>query len=447
MINGFLLLLSLPLFFYKLAQSSLGSWDEAWYAEISKNILKTGDFFTLMWNGAPFSDKPPGGFWLEALSFRVFGISEFSARFPSAIAGFLCLYVVYLLGAKLFNKLTGFLSAVALVSSYWFLYRSRFGDLDTLLTLSYLLTFYLAVLTSKNKKFFYAFCLSMAFLPMVKGIVFLVCLIPSLIIIFWGNKTLKIKDYLLPALSSVGLFGVWILIQYLQSPTLAFYHFHHSLRNSSLQSNVLSNFSIFKEYLHSGIGKWFWPGILGAGLGLILRDKKILPLVLFFLLYSVQFLFSEKIEIWHLIPLYPFMILLFFGSIYLIGEKYKKTRVFLNIALIIFTLYVSSLQIKRMWFEFIDIPTFISDEAILSKESQKFPDQNLYIDDPFGPVAIFYSDKIVIQLQAGDMEGFIQNKKSILAITKQERLDSAKIPKDRYEVIKKDRDKILIKTF
>src|SRR3989338_2089605 len=102
-----LLLLTAPLFFYKLGQSSLVSWDEAWYGDVARHISQTGDLFNLIYNGTTFTDKPPGGFWIEAIFFKLFGVNEWIARLPQAIAGLVTLYMVYLLGSKLFNRSVG----------------------------------------------------------------------------------------------------------------------------------------------------------------------------------------------------------------------------------------------------------------------------------------------------------------------------------------------------
>lgn len=438
----FFLLLS-PLFFYKLGQSSLVSWDEAWYAEIARNILKTNDSFNLSWNGLPFSDKPPGGFWIEALSFKLLGISEFSARLPSALAGFLSVVLIYLLGRKLFSKFTGLLSATALVSSFWFLYRARFGDLDMLLIFFYLLTFYLAIQSAEKRKFFLSFCLSLAFLPLIKGIVFVASLIPSLIIILWGSKEIKKKYFLLPVVCLFTPFSIWILIQYLHSPGLAIYHFYHSARDSSLQNNILSSMGLFKEYLHNGIGKWFWPGILGTAASLVLKDKKLFALFAFVFFYSIQFLFSPSIEIWHLMPLYPFLILLFFGSVYVINQKFIKKNLLVNAAVLLFTLYVSFIQLKVMWYQFIDIPAFVSDDAILSKEAGKYP-YPFYIDSSFEPAAAFYSQKQVKWQNEYSLPVLFQKSDPFLLIVKEPMLDKLKVNKKDYQILKSDRDKILI---
>lgn len=440
----FILTILAPLFFYKLGQSSLVSWDEAWYADISRYIVKTGDLFNLVFNGSTFTDKPPGGFWIEAAFFKFFGISELTARLPSAISGLLSLYLVYLIGSKLFNRVVGFTSAVALSSSFWFLFRARSGNLDSILVLFYLLTIYLALLASENKKFFYPFSLSLAFLPMIKGVVFIFATVPSLVLIFWGSKLYKLKDFFVPLFAVASLFGVWAATQFIRDPVQTYHHFSHSLRGSSLENNFSNSLRLFKEYLHNGIGKWFWPGILGAVLGLIVREKRFVILALFFILYSLQFLFSQELHIWHLIPLHPVMILLFFGASFVFLQKLGLKEVLVSVLLVGFAGYFSFLQLRTSWYQFIDIPAFVSDEAILAKEAGKYPEQ-LLIDGDFVPAATFYSGKQVRKIWRGEIADLLLGE-PILLITNDWRLDEAKVPKERYQIIKKDRDKVLIKT-
>lgn len=57
---------------------------EARYAEIARKMLASNDWVTPMFDhGVPFWGKPPLSFWAQALSMKVFGISEFSSRFSS----------------------------------------------------------------------------------------------------------------------------------------------------------------------------------------------------------------------------------------------------------------------------------------------------------------------------------------------------------------------------
>src|SRR3990170_1804980 len=59
-----LFLIFSPLFFYNLSGTSLVDFDEAWYAEIARNILVNRQPFLLSFNGVPYWDHPPLGFLL-----------------------------------------------------------------------------------------------------------------------------------------------------------------------------------------------------------------------------------------------------------------------------------------------------------------------------------------------------------------------------------------------
>ena len=69
---------------------------EARYGEIARIMAETGDWITPWFNyGVPFWGKPPLSFWSEALSFRLFGVTEFAARFPSWLANLGILILIY----------------------------------------------------------------------------------------------------------------------------------------------------------------------------------------------------------------------------------------------------------------------------------------------------------------------------------------------------------------
>src|SRR5947209_18405732 len=54
--------------------------DEGRYAEISREMLTSGDWLVPQFHYEPFYDKPPLFFWLVAASFRVLGTHEWVAR-------------------------------------------------------------------------------------------------------------------------------------------------------------------------------------------------------------------------------------------------------------------------------------------------------------------------------------------------------------------------------
>ncbi len=447
-LNLTFLTLTAPLFFYKLGQSSLGSWDEAWYADAARMVVKTGDLFHLVFNGNPFFEHPPGGIWITAAVFKIFGISELTDRLPSAVLGLLSLYVMYLLGKLLFNRVVGFSSAIALCSSFWFLSRARSGNLDIPLTFFLLLTLYLALKAAKERKFFIPFCASLAFTVTIKSLLPF-AILPALLIIFWKNKIYKIKDYIVAFVAMFSIYITWVIVQYFQDPYLVQRHFSHSLRGSTVENNFLNSFKLFTTYLHNGIGKWYWPGLTGILVGLVLREKRFLILIVFFVSYATPFLFSKELQIWHLIPLHPLLILMFFGSFFVLlskaALKFKlKNASLLAAALMVsFSLYYSFIQLKAAWYQFIDIPRYISDEDILSRQASKY-EGRIILDGDFDPAGAFYSDRVVRKMGDPSLKHFFETQDNFLLITNTWRLDGV-IDPEAYESLWHDRDKVLVR--
>lgn len=439
-----LLFITIPLFFFKLGQSSLVSFDEAWYADIARNIIKTKDLIHLSWNGKIYTDHPPAGFWIIATSFKIFGISDYSARFSQALAGFLGIIFLYLLGKELFNRAVGLFSAISLTSANWFLFRARSGNLDSFLVMFFILTLYLAIKASKNSKFLAPFSISMSLLLLTKTLVpFTV--IPALLFIFWKSKITRNPKFKFYLLMPFILFLIWFGIQIGYDANFTQHYFKIGLSGVEKSLAFVENLRLIKVYLHNGIGGWFWPGFFALTLGLATLKKKFIILFVFFVSFFLPFLFSGEGHIWHLIPLHPIMILSFFGFSYFILDKVTKSKRLSVVIIFAFFLYYYVPQIQKNWREYINIAAYVSDDAILSKEASRFSEK-LYVDGDFVPTAVFYSDKQVGQIQrkAKQLKLLFSEENSFILITHQWRLDGEDIPPDAYEIIKEDRDKVLV---
>ena len=436
-----LLCLTLPLFLYKIGDSSLVSWDEAWYGEIAKNVLK-GDILNLKFNQAAYIDHPPAGFWFIALSQLLFRINEFGTRFASAAFGFLTLIVIFLLGRNLFNGFVGFLSAIALVSAPWFLYRARSGNLDTILTFFLVLSIYLAVKAAKDKHFLIPLSFSLSLFFLTKSIIPFT-IIPVLIILFWRSKIYKLKDFLVPIVIFLILFGGWFISQYRIDPTFHIHYLAIGAPEVNLEASYTKNLLLSKEYLHSGIGRWFWPTIIAIFIGSFFLKKKFLIFFAFFVTFFTPFILSHKGHIWHLIPLFPVLILNFMGASFEVWKKILKKPTLVYLILAIFTFYISFSQIKQNWYQFIDIPTYVSDEAILSKEAGKY-EHPYYIEGDFTPAAVFYSDKMVKRVRIEGLVDLFKSDSTFLLNTKLGVLNEYGILPIQYRIIKADRDRVLV---
>jgi 4-amino-4-deoxy-L-arabinose transferase-like glycosyltransferase len=83
------------LFFYGLGQFGLIGADEPRYAQVAREMLERHDWITPVLGGQPWLEKPPLYYWQAMMAYRVFGVSDWSARLPSALDATLLVLGVY----------------------------------------------------------------------------------------------------------------------------------------------------------------------------------------------------------------------------------------------------------------------------------------------------------------------------------------------------------------
>jgi 4-amino-4-deoxy-L-arabinose transferase-like glycosyltransferase len=93
---------SVFLFFGAVLFHLAGTWslplidrDEPRFAEASREMIQRADYVVPYFNNQLRLDKPPLAYWAQVASYRIFGESDFSARFPSAIAAALTTLVIF----------------------------------------------------------------------------------------------------------------------------------------------------------------------------------------------------------------------------------------------------------------------------------------------------------------------------------------------------------------
>jgi len=112
-----LLLLAAFLFFFKLGSIYLFDVDEAVFSEATREMVETGDWITPHYNYVNRYDKPILFYWMMALSYRLFGINEFGARFSSAFMGVALVWMTYRFVRSLRGHRAGLISALILATS------------------------------------------------------------------------------------------------------------------------------------------------------------------------------------------------------------------------------------------------------------------------------------------------------------------------------------------
>ena len=95
------------------SRTALVDTDEPRYAETARVMLETGDWLHPSFGSEPRHAKPALTYWLIALSYRAFGVTEFAARFPSGVFCVLIALGLFLVGRRLGGTAAG--GAAALV--------------------------------------------------------------------------------------------------------------------------------------------------------------------------------------------------------------------------------------------------------------------------------------------------------------------------------------------
>ena len=83
-------------FFWQLGAVPLYDLDEGAFTEATREMLASGNYITPHRDGEPRYDKPVLIYWLQAVSVKALGLSEFALRLPSAIAATLWLLALWL---------------------------------------------------------------------------------------------------------------------------------------------------------------------------------------------------------------------------------------------------------------------------------------------------------------------------------------------------------------
>src|SRR5208283_2374136 len=153
--------------------------DEAVFSAATKEMVQSGNLITPTYNGENRYDKPILFYWLMAASYEAFGIDNFAARFPSALAAVCLTLALFLFVRQSHGEKMAFYAAFSFVLSIYFLIYSHAAVTDMSLTLFisislfsfYLSTIYRSIAPVKASRYlcgFYAFS-ALAFLT--KGLI------------------------------------------------------------------------------------------------------------------------------------------------------------------------------------------------------------------------------------------------------------------------------------
>ncbi len=213
----------LLLFFYTAGSRPLWSTDEGRYAEIAREMWKTKNFVIPQYFSVDWLEKPVLSFFLTAVSYGIFGVNEFAARFVPALSAVLGILLTFLFVRRLFDRKTAELSAVILTTTVGYVLVGRFAVIDMLMTL-WLSCALFCLMTGyfNNKRSFYlASYIFMGLGFLTKGLIGIILPLLIMGVFLLSRRNLKeiFKLQLLPgALILAAIILPWWLAAMAQKP-------------------------------------------------------------------------------------------------------------------------------------------------------------------------------------------------------------------------------------
>ena len=228
----FFILLIFVLLLFLAGLGSRGLWkpDAPRTAGVSAEMYYSQDYTLPKLNGKPFLEVPPLYYWATSASYAMFGLNEFSARLPSAVAALCGALIIFALVRNMKGApFTAFLAGIVLstLGEYWIIGRKCTYDmLLCFFILGGMFCFYnLHKALSDNKKsfcniiWFIGFALFISGAILSKGI--LGVGVPGIAIFFWllydliFERKFKLKLWLALIIGSILAFipvGIWLVM-------------------------------------------------------------------------------------------------------------------------------------------------------------------------------------------------------------------------------------------
>ncbi|MGB9178737.1 MAG: glycosyltransferase family 39 protein [Pyrinomonadaceae bacterium] len=336
-----LILISTLALFWKLGAGDLAAWDEAIYAQVSKEMAQGGDWLTLHWGYKPWFEKPPLLMWTTALLYRLFGVKEFWARAASALSGIALVVVTYLLGKLAYNKQTGFLAALILLTSYYFLSFSRFGTMDVMLTLFTCLAIYAYLhLRDGNGRWWYMACTACALAVMTKGAGGLIAPAVILLALVFDKRlssALRSRDFRLGCALALLIVAPWHILMFVWHGR-AFADEYLGYHTIARATRTLEGHATTPLYYFGRLIDGFFPCCLLIPFAFVSSIREILRgehrcrifLIVSVLVFVVYTLIPTR-RPWYIVPIFPALAILIAALIINLHQTYQARPVYRRI--------------------------------------------------------------------------------------------------------------------
>ncbi len=442
-----LFLLSTVFLFSNLWIGDLGL-DSSAYATISRSILRTNDWIVPHYEHCKeFSDcwlHPPLFYWLTAISFKIFGVNEFGARFVSALLGVFTILLVYGIGQRVSRSpKIGFLSAFVLLTTQPFLDLGRKCQLDVPLAFFMTLSIFLFILAlEKGTKYYILLGLSTGLAFLTKGLP-AISILGIVFLFFILNKEFKFfasSRFFILLLFLILTLSLWIIPLIYAGEFKNFIHnyfigqiWRNFVGDKVQHINFLSKIQNYLWYIIV-LAKRYWPWFpaLLFSFYFAFKNSRKRKWTWIFLLWIfvvlIGFSLGETKFYRYLAPLYPAFALLIGVEL---GKKISKKafKVILYLSIVILFIILVATSLFPLYFGKINAPDK-TEIKMISPYIQRLTSKQDYISvykmNYWGAVAdfAFYVDRPVDNFQTEEALALSLKKGPAYGYIKREEYDS-----------------------
>jgi 4-amino-4-deoxy-L-arabinose transferase-like glycosyltransferase len=263
------------LFGFRLGSYPLANPDEGRYAEVSREMVERGDYVIPRLNGVLYLEKPPMLYWLNALSIRFLGTSEWYLRMWPALFALSGCLMTYVAGRKLFGRSAGLAGAFVLATSPLYFGLSRILILDMIVSSLISIALFAFIIGMREppggarRFWFFLLYAGAALATLTKGLIGFI--LPGAVIFFWlllTHQWRRFRPFYLPtgALVFLTIALPWhVLATRSNDDFFQFYIIHsHITRFTSEVHGHNQPFWFFIPIALAGLFPWvcfLWPAL------------------------------------------------------------------------------------------------------------------------------------------------------------------------------------------
>jgi 4-amino-4-deoxy-L-arabinose transferase-like glycosyltransferase len=263
------------LLFPALRSSGLAGFDDAFFAHEAKEMLRTGDWWNVRLNGEVIYEIPAMLVWMQASSFRLFGISDAAAKLPTIVFGFGTILLMYFLTQEFYgNSWLALFAMLVLESTQFFLKNATHAMTDVPFTFFFTLTLLFYAKGLKRDWYLAVLGLPLGLALLTRSVVAFLALgiIAAHLVLTKRYRLLYSRWLVCGVVLALGVASIWYVSQYRQHGTEYFVsHFQFLHGKAQVKPGTKIRTTVFAYPL--ALLKYYWPWLpfLVAGLVMIVR--------------------------------------------------------------------------------------------------------------------------------------------------------------------------------